>query len=95
MFYKLWCKKGKINVSSVCVVVLNLFSYVTDCNYPAMYGVLSLIDGMCLHQEGFPRQKPVKKDSTTMVFFLKKYGIFYDDQEQQTQEFTSVDEELT
>jgi hypothetical protein len=30
-----------------------------------------------------------------MVTFLKKYGIFYDDQEQQTQEFTSLDEEST
>jgi hypothetical protein len=87
-----------INVSSVSAVVLNLLSvyYVTDCNYPAMYGVLSLIDRMCLHQEGFPRQKPVQKDSTTMVTFLKKYGkfVFDEDQDPLTQEFPS-DQEST
>ncbi|KZS19033.1 Uncharacterized protein APZ42_014662 [Daphnia magna] len=87
-----------INVSSRCVVVLNLLSvyYGTDCNYPAMYGVLSLIDRMCLNQEGFPRQKPVQKDSMTMASFLKKYDkfVFDDDQDQQAQELPS-DEEST
>jgi hypothetical protein len=82
-------------VASVSAVVLNLLSvyYVTDCNYPAMYGVLSLIDRMCPHQ-GFPRQKPVQKDSTTMATFLKKYGKFVldDDQDQHTQELPSDEE---
>lgn len=85
-----------IYVASVSAVVLNLLSvyYVTDCNYPAMYGVLSLIDRMCLHQEGFPRQKPVQKDSTTMATFLKKYGKFVldDDEDQHTQELPSDEE---
>lgn len=68
--------------------------YVTDCNYPAMYGVLSLIDRLCLHQEGFPRQKPVQKDSLSMVTFLKKYDKFVlnDDENQQAQELPLEEE---
>ncbi|KAI9555004.1 hypothetical protein GHT06_020295 [Daphnia sinensis] len=87
-----------INVSSVCQVVLNLLSvyYVTDCNYPAMYGVLSLIDRWCLHQEGFQRQKPVQKDSFSMSAFLKKYDKFVlnddGDDQHQAQELPSEED---
>ncbi|KAI9555022.1 hypothetical protein GHT06_020316 [Daphnia sinensis] len=86
-----------INVSSVCQVVLNLLSvyYVTDCNYPAMYGVLSLIDRWCLHHEGFQRQKPVCP-KTSMSAFLKKYDKFVlnddDDDQHQAQELPSEED---
>ena len=67
-----------------------------DYNYPVMYGVLLLIDRVYLHQEGFPRQKPAQKDSTTMATFLKKYEQFVldNDQDQHTQELPT-DEDYT
>ena len=66
-----------IKFSNVWAVVLNLISvyYVTDCHYPAMYGILSLVDRKCLHQN-CPRKKSSQKDSTTLATFLKKYEKF-------------------
>lgn len=66
-----------VRVSSVWAMVLNLLSvyYVTDCHYPAMYGILSFLDRNCLHQR-VPRKKSSQKDSTSLSAFLKKYNKF-------------------
>ena len=71
-----------ISVSGVFEVIAKLLGvyYVINMQYPAMYGVLDVIDRCCLTADtnATTRKRSKKQEPQAMAKFLKSYNRFVD-----------------
>ena len=67
-----------IKAKSMCETVLSLLSvyYTFDRNYPALYGVLLLVERYCLCRIGAARQGSKPGDKTTWKNFVRSFQQF-------------------